>query len=465
MTPRRPFLVLAVLAALLLAVAPTAWAGKPGEVAAFKISACPAAGSADLAPASGEGVLVRTCKAGDRLGSTLATVLPNGGLVRRPVPEAAAGPIAAGPAGEVWLAENPEYGPNGEGTAREVAIDRLAPDGTVERFPLGPSPQTTERKILGLVVAGDGTAWAATGEPVVNPGGVNASVGGELIRIAPDGIVSRFRVPGKVEPQGLALGSDGNLWFTGVERRYQTEHTSSSGTGRIGQMTPTGEFNFSGQTLGLPRAIAAAPDGRLWFTETATLVNLLGTIDTGGSLGEIYPVYWGLQGGLTFGPEGDAWVSTSSGLVRLTSSGQQTDYPGSPVAVAAGAEGDIWALERKGVTRVTPGGPGIDVMSLTSHPGSRMLGIVLGCGGSRRCEGILELRVPARGAKKAPVLLARQRYSVPAEARRARALTASPEAYALARRYPHTVPIIVHATVAGGPTLERQAWVHSLLRK
>jgi sugar lactone lactonase YvrE len=463
MAAPKTLLAIAMLIASLGGGAATAGAEAPGEVAALKIPGCPLEGSAHLAPAPGEGVLVRTCGSGDRIGSTLSAVLPSGALVRHPVPAAGAGPIAVGPAGEIWAAENPEYGPDGEGRGGEVAIDRVAPDGTVERFPLGPSPESVERKVVGLAIGVDGTAWAATGEPMINPGGTNASVGGELIRIAPDGSVSRFRVPGKFEPQGLAMGPDGNLWFTGVERRYETEHTFSPGTGRIGRMTPTGEFRLSPGTLGIPGAIAAGPDGRLWFTETAKLVNQVGTIDTAGSLGEVHFVHWSPQGGLAFGPEGDAWLSTASGLVRMTPSGGQTIYPGSPEGVAVDAEGDIWALERDRVTRVTPGGSGIDVVSVASRPGSRKVDVVLACGGPRRCQGILELAV--RGAKGTAVRLARVRYSVPGEAMRARALTASPAAYALARRYPHGVPLNVHATVAGGPVMDRRARVHSFLRK
>jgi streptogramin lyase len=464
---RRSLLALALLAAAVLALAPTASAEAPGEVVTFKFPGCLVGDGAHLAAAPGEGVLARACKAsGDRLGSSLSTVSPGGEIVPRAIPKSPTGPIAAGPAGEVWLAENPEAGAFLELPSGATAIDRIAPDGTVERFPLGSGRNNAEIKVYGLVVGGDGTAWAATGEPMVSPGGLNASVGGELIRIGTDGAVSRFRVPGKLEPQGLALGPEGNLWFTGVELSYQSEHTWSPGTGRIGEMTPTGEFSMSGGTLGTPGDIALAPDGLLWFTETGTLVNQIGSVAPGTGLGSIYEVHRRLLGGLTFGPEGAAWMATEFGLVRVTADGQETDYPGQAYAVATGREGDIWALGRRKVTRVTPDGPGIDVAQVRVHPGSGTVSAVLGCGGSRRaCRGVVELMVPGRKAKEPPLRLARSRYSVPAESRRGRTFTASAEAIALARRYPHVVPMVVHATVAGGPTLERRVRVHSLVTK
>ena len=58
-------------------------------------------------------------------------------------------------------------------------------------------------------------------------------------------------------PEDIALGPDGNLWFT----EYQGF--------AIGRLTTSGtltEFNLGQQGYGYPDDIVAGPDGNLWFT-------------------------------------------------------------------------------------------------------------------------------------------------------------------------------------------------------
>src|SRR5437660_5669063 len=66
-----------------------------------------------------------------------------------------------------------------------------------------------------------------------------------------------FVIPGNTPgPQGIALGSDGALWFTEINLG-------------IGRMTPTGSFtNYSLSQGAQPLDIVSGPDGALWFTET-----------------------------------------------------------------------------------------------------------------------------------------------------------------------------------------------------
>jgi virginiamycin B lyase len=67
------------------------------------------------------------------------------------------------------------------------------------------------------------------------------------------------------QPQGLAVGPDGNVWFT-------------EQIGKIGRITPTGTISeFTIPTIdSIPGSIAAGPDGNLWFTEN--LQNKIGRI-------------------------------------------------------------------------------------------------------------------------------------------------------------------------------------------
>ena len=104
-------------------------------------------------------------------------------------------------------------------------------------------------------------------------------VAGRLVRIAPDGSTTAFQVPENAEPEELALGSEGDLWFTGRQGRYNSEHGGSPGTGLIGRMTPYGQFATfpSPEAEGTPAAIATSPDGDLRFTDPGS-----GGIGSGG---------------------------------------------------------------------------------------------------------------------------------------------------------------------------------------
>ena len=69
-----------------------------------------------------------------------------------------------------------------------------------------------------------------------------------------------------IAPNGIALGPDGNLWFTNY------------GNDSIGRITPIGVVtNYSGGSgIWAPYAITAAPDGNLWFANS--LDNSIGRI-------------------------------------------------------------------------------------------------------------------------------------------------------------------------------------------
>jgi streptogramin lyase len=457
MLPRRPVHTLAVLAVLLFASPPAASAATSGEVATYRVSGC-SEGYDHLAPAPQDGVLLRLCPGPAWVGSTLASLGSDGTLVRHAVPASESGPMAAGPGGEIWMTENDPPEP-GEDRGRAVAIDRVAPDGIVQRFPLG-AAGTDSYDVTELVVGDDGSAWVAVAEPEPGELSPDGSNGGELDRIGAGGVITRFRVPQKIVPSGLAIGPDGNLWFTGVKNRWVAEHSYYPGDGYVGRMTPAGEFELYPTPIvaSSPGAIATAPGGDLWFTEAGP--NLVGTIGPDGAFGRVFRVDWELQElrtGLTFGPEGDAWLNTSSGIVRVTPAGQQTLYPGEPGSIVTGGEGDIWALHWREVMRVTPGGPGIEVSRVKLHPHSGTVGVRLACGGSERgCRGLLELAVPARKNGGSALRLARLRYSVPAESSRTATLEASTNAIGRAGLYPDAVPVLVRATVAGGPALQRQ---------
>jgi virginiamycin B lyase len=467
MAIRRSLIALALSLACLLAVAAIAEAAPPDGAATFKLPVCKIS---ELAPASPRGVLVPLCKVRGkgRPARSLGTLLPNGKLLKRALPHGAAGPFAAGPGGEIWA------GTDGV----DPGLDRIAPDGTVIDFPLGTAQGENTLEIYGLVPEGEGSAWAAIGELAL--GGFTLqpydSLGGELVHIAADGTVTHFPVPESVEPHALVRAPDGNLWFVGESGRYGGEHSSYLGKGYVGRMTPTGEFALfpTATEESSPGGIAVGPDGRLWFTETAIPTREIATIATDGTFGpstKVRNVY--LQGPLAFGPEGDAWLTVSGGVMRMTQQDQQTVFPLQEArGVVVGAEGDIWTRGLKQVQRIVPGAPGIDTLKIEADRPSKTIHVQLACGGSRRgCEGILVLSMAQhRGTEPGP-RLARVHYSVAAESRRGLTIHLPASAFAIAREAvpkragaAYVAPVVVHATVAGGPTLDRRFYVSGLAK-
>lgn len=132
------------------------------------------------------------------------------------------------------------------------------------------------------------------------------------------------------EPQHIAVGSDGNMWFT-----YK---------GGLGRITPEGvitEFSAGLVEGALPGDITAGPDGNMWFTDEAH----------GPSIGRITP-----SGQITeFYSEREA-LERESALEQGLSirPHPQTYYNPQPNQIAS-ANGFIWALPF-GLAKITPGG-------------------------------------------------------------------------------------------------------------
>ena len=78
------------------------------------------------------------------------------------------------------------------------------------------------------------------------------AVSKEIGRITPSGKVTTFKAEVNF-PNGIAQGPDGNLWYTGD-------------IGEIGRITPSGEVTtFDAEVKG-PFDITQGSDGNLWYT-------------------------------------------------------------------------------------------------------------------------------------------------------------------------------------------------------
>jgi virginiamycin B lyase len=479
---RRSPATLSLLALCLAAAAlgaGSAGAATPGEVSTLPVKSLCFEGGIAAAPK--EGVLVRKCE-GTGVGrrASLENVLPDGEVVKLAAVESEEGPIVTGPAGEIWAAANLP------GSSRKPAgIDRIAPDGSVATYSISAREKWTQMRVRGLAIGAEGALWASVGEwsPIDGPP-FETSFGGELVRIAPDGTEMIFPVPEQIEPRGIALGPEGNLWFAGVRGMSSGEHHYAPGVGYIGRITSAGAFTLFRTPVphANPEEIALGPDGDLWFHESG--IAQIGTIGVGGKFGRHYALRPPASAsGLVFDQEGDAWMATYGGDLRLTPAGQETVYPrsGEAEAVAVGPEGDIWSPAREAVQRIVPRGPGIDVLKVEADRRDGTIAVHLACSGAvSACHGTLALAMPNFDREKGhphrvgqlklpPFPLAQTTYSVIGETQAKLTIPVPAKAFAIASRYPtyfrgRGPKLTVRATVEGGPALDRRIEAPSFLQ-
>ena len=186
----------------------------------------------------------------------------------------------------------------------------------------------------GSAVAGAALAFALLASPAFGQG------------------VTEYPIGGAALPEGIALGSDGNLWF-------------AESVGRIGRMTPSGVVTeFTPPTGGGLQDIVAGPDGNLWFTESSA--NKIGRVTTAGVITEFpVPTASSSPYGITVGPDGALWFTESSAnkVGRITTAGAVTEFPllaanSMPFFIASGSDGNLWVTEHSTnkIGRVTTAG-------------------------------------------------------------------------------------------------------------
>jgi streptogramin lyase len=112
--------------------------------------------------------------------------------------------ITAGPDGNLWYTD----------TSANV-IGRITTSGTITEYPI-PTPASFPSAIC-PGPKGDGNVWFVEHD------------GQNIGRITPSGTITEFAIPSGAQPNAIAAGPDGNLWFT--------EPGAFNG---IGRCTPTG---------------------------------------------------------------------------------------------------------------------------------------------------------------------------------------------------------------------------------
>jgi streptogramin lyase len=197
----------------------------------------------------------------------------------------------------------------------------------------------------------DGSFWYA-----------NSSHSAEIGHVAPDGTIATFPIPTdyavkQVWINGMAVGSDGNIWFSGSEDRGTTFPTF------VRRMTPAGAFTTTSTPTGLSVSkMIAGPDGAVWFTavrdsDPETHINLVGRITTDGQITTFPTISQNNGGGpldICVGPDNAIWytwtssfrdLTTLTGRIgRVTLSGQVQEFavPYAPRSIVSGLDGALW---------------------------------------------------------------------------------------------------------------------------
>jgi streptogramin lyase len=183
---------------------------------------------------------------------------------------------------------------------------------------------------------------------------------------------------GASTPQGITVGSDGNLWFT-----------ESTGGTRIGQITPAaGTITEFSNLTGASFWITSGPGGNLWTTESSA--NAIGELTTAGALVGEFPVPtpFSVPDQIALGPGGNLWFTEFAGnKIGMITPGSATIPPtitefslpsagAGPTAIVAGSDGNLWFTEQSGnrIGQITTAGAVVEFGPVGNMPAGMALG-------------------------------------------------------------------------------------------
>jgi streptogramin lyase len=218
----------------------------------------------------------------------------------------------------------------------------FAATGAITEFTL---PSTTTPPTSGpqnIAVGADGNIWFTI---------QNSDQIGYITPASPN-TVTVFNVPTvNAQPNGIALGPDGNIWFTEFN------------AGKIGEITPGGtisEYTLPAGSASGPRNIAPGPNGTMWFTEYNA--NKIGEIVVGDAVNGTsdgvseYPLLTATNPrGIIEGPDGNIWFTEfTADMVGYLNPSSPTTAPvlfsvptssAGPRSIDVGPGGYLWFTE------------------------------------------------------------------------------------------------------------------------
>ena len=213
----------------------------------------------------------------------------------------------------------------------------------------------------------------------------------DIVAAAPSRIFNEFG-PNSLTPgagaTGIAVGSDGALWFTETNSGAIGRVDTSGNVTEFGPTTVPGNGNSSGtfSAASKPTGITSGPGGALWFTESA--LDQIGRVTTGGVFGEFSS---GITPGsdptsIVTGPDGNLWFTEELGnrIGRITPGGVVTEFSTGltsgfdPDSITLGSDGNLWfvglgsnligRITTSGVITEFSGATGSGLSSITSVP-------------------------------------------------------------------------------------------------
>ncbi len=260
-----------------------------------------------------------------------------------------------------------------------TGIARISTSGGLTEFPVAANSGAGSAGPggTGLAVGSDGDIWFILAN--------SADIG----RITPSGSVS-YVSPGASDfPTAIAEGPDGNIWV--AEYNSQPSVGQQNEIARVTPESTVTQFvvpNAPGYAGGpVIAALASGPGGELWFGSTAGYLGHMTTSGTVGYLPLSAIAPYGIASevdSFVAGPAGDLWflasIATSGGtdaVGHLAADGSITAFPTQidPGTMTIGPDGNLWITQRTGfmaayVERVTPAGS-FSKVTTQLHPNTR----------------------------------------------------------------------------------------------
>jgi streptogramin lyase len=291
------------------ALAQGAWAGTPGNVTNYSLSA----GSSPRGITQGPDFAFWITLSGS---NKIARMTTAGGVTTFNVPTPGAGldQIAVGPDGNLWFTET--------GASK---VGRITTAGAITEFAT-PTANANPEAITASPT--DGNVWFTEGA------GAN-----QVGRIDPTGAITEFPLPGGTA-RDITSGPDGNLWYTNFTAN------------KVGKLVPATAVATEFFAPGNPTNITTADANSLWYTQGSG--NAIARIATTGAT----PTHTALPqtqanstNAITRGGDGNGWFTegTAGRVGFITPNNQVTVFDLTGVtllgAIVPGPDGAIWMVD------------------------------------------------------------------------------------------------------------------------
>lgn len=242
--------------------------------------------------------------------------------------------ITSGPDGKLWFTER-----------KTNKIGKITTAGVITEY----TDPTSGAEPDNIVAGPDGNLWF-TESKFFNGGKTG------IAKITTSGTVTEYGLPEKGGPKGIAVGSEGKIWFTEYDSGYVGSINTSGGELKEYSLGSTG-----------PEAIVTGPDGDMWVPEVKT--EQIARVSPTGSVTQFSVS--SQPCGITVGPEKSIWFKASSKIGKITVSGAVTEYPalGGCRSITFGPDGNLWLGGSSSIGKV--------IMNPTVSPPAGLSGLTM----------------------------------------------------------------------------------------